>query len=284
VTWEFEQVSGNVHRLFFELSNSDERQRVLWISDLHWDNPHCDLKLLTKHLNQAREYHAPVVIVGDFFCAMQGKYDKRASKDCIRPEHQHGDYLDKLVTTAVDWFEPWKDLICVIGYGNHETSIKRKHETDLIERFCQSSRDRGGIVRPGGYNGWVSHRLRSHNTRARFDFFYAHGSGGGAPVTKGAINFNRWREQVDSDAIIAGHIHRRNVNDQVVATINNANRVVHRQLDYVRLSTYKDEYGDGAHGWHNEGQMGPRPLGGYWCEWRSDRQRRTFSRVWIPTD
>lgn len=56
-------------------------QWVLLRSDVHHDNPKCDQKLEKKHLDQAKEYNAIIIDNGDLFCAMQGKYDKRASKD-----------------------------------------------------------------------------------------------------------------------------------------------------------------------------------------------------------
>lgn len=285
--WGFEEISRNVHRLRFEFSNTRQVFPTLWISDLHWDNPKCDRTKLRRHLVQAMEMDAPIVVVGDLFCAMQGKFDKRSCKSDLRPEHQRGDYFDALVDTAREWFAEFKSNLVVLGQGNHESSVLGRHETDLLDRLAGGLRSDGGLTRPGGYNGWLQYSLKYAKTTSKsFNFFYAHGSGGGAPVTKGQINFNRWREQVTADAYIAGHIHRRNLNDQVCAEITNAGRPVLRQVDYVRLSTYKEEYGDGAFGWHNERQAGPRPIGGYWCEWRfsNEKRQKSFQRRWVATD
>jgi hypothetical protein len=289
--WSMEEVSRNVHQFRVDFRTLEAPRRFLWIADLHWDNPKCNRELLKTHLDEALEHDIPIIVVGDLFCAMQGKYDKRQNKDSIRPEHQHGDYLDQLVKTATDWFEPYKNNLAVVGHGNHESGIRRRHETCLIDRLCSGLRDRGGITRSGGYNGWIQHMFSSNTIRRSFNFYYAHGSGGGAPVTKGAINFNRWREQVTADAYIAGHIHRWNSNINTVASLNGKGQISHDQVDYIRCSTYKDDYEDGAHGWHNEGQMGPRPLGGWWCEWKYARRkgssktaRPSWKRRWIPTD
>ena len=70
----------------------------LWIlltSDWHWDNPKCDRKTLKRHLDQAKERNAKIIITGDLFCAMQGKYDKRSNKSSLRPEHQTDNYLQQ---------------------------------------------------------------------------------------------------------------------------------------------------------------------------------------------
>lgn len=83
-----------------------EPVKALLMSDLHWDNPHCDRALLKKDLEAAKKGGHDIFINGDFFCAMQGKYDGRRSKSEIRPEHNSSHYLDLLVSTAIDWFEP----------------------------------------------------------------------------------------------------------------------------------------------------------------------------------
>ena len=90
------------------------------ISDLHWDNPKCNRELLSKHLKEAVERNAYIIINGDFFCLMQGRADPRRAKNEIRPEHNQGNYLQAVVNDAVQWFKPYAKHIALIGYGNHE--------------------------------------------------------------------------------------------------------------------------------------------------------------------
>jgi len=73
--------SRNVH--IMDLPKNEKECKLLLISDLHWDNPKCERKLLKKHLDEAKEKGAKVVINGDFFCLMQGKGDPRRNKDDI---------------------------------------------------------------------------------------------------------------------------------------------------------------------------------------------------------
>ena len=61
---------------------------------------------------------------------MQGKYDPRSSKDDLRPEHQGSNYLDSLVNTAADFFEPYAKNLIMIARGNHEAAILKRQETD----------------------------------------------------------------------------------------------------------------------------------------------------------
>ena len=222
---------------------------------------------------------------------MQGKYDPRRSKSNILPEHNQGDYLDVLVETAADYLEPYAGNIVLITEGNHESSIRKNLETDLLDRLCGELRHRGGITHKGGYQGWVHwlHKLGAGNKKTAFRLFYHHGSGGGAPVTKGAIDFNRLSEQVVAEVYISGHIHRLNHNIQEVLTLTSNGHQVSKRRDYVRTSTYKQE-GDKPHGWAVERRMGPRPLGGYWLKTSAyyysegKRDKYDVSRVWQATE
>jgi len=56
-------MNNNVH--IFNVPEGEKK--VLLISDIHWDNPHCDRKLLKKHLDEALEINADVLINGDLF-------------------------------------------------------------------------------------------------------------------------------------------------------------------------------------------------------------------------
>lgn len=264
--WKVVERSRNVHEFHLRDSlKAGDEAWSLWMADEHWDNPKCNLALLKDHHNEAAARGAIIVKVGDTYCAMQGKGDKRGDKDSVRPEHQHGNYLDTLVKTAADWYSPWRENIGLIGMGNHETSVYRYHETCLIERLCQSLRDKGGIVHKGGYSGFVRYRLSRHSTsRGSYVCHYNHGSGGGGPVTKGAIDYNRKAEYVVADAILMGHVHWKNNTPTRRISINNDSQIITDYMHYIRMGTYKDEYEDGYAGFHVEQGRGPRPLGGWW--------------------
>jgi hypothetical protein len=95
-------------------------QSYLLMADVHWDNPYCDRALLKRHLDIAKARNAGIMVFGDFYCAMQGKYDKRSDKSALRPEHQGTNYLDLLVDTAADYLAPYASNIVMLGDGNHE--------------------------------------------------------------------------------------------------------------------------------------------------------------------
>lgn len=263
--WSLNQVEPNVHTITFNADSRQSELLVLLVSDLHWDNPHCDRKLLKSHFAEARDKNAVILSFGDFFCAMQGKYDKRADKSSVLPEHQHGDYLDRLVNTAADWFLEFGKNLALIGQGNHETAVRARHETCLVDRLTGKLRDRGAITKTGGYSGWVRFKVnragRSHNS---LDLWYHHGFGGGGAVTQGKIDFNRYGNYIDADIIASGHVHYKECfpTKRAFLSMQDVPRV--RTQWCVRCGTYKDEWGAGEGGFHIEKGRGPRRLGGYW--------------------
>ena len=264
VPWTIQQVRRNVHTVRTRINGSGELW-VLLMADEHWDNPHCRLDLLKAHHDEAIKRKALILKFGDTFCAMQGKFDKRSSKDDVREEHQNGDYLDSLVSTAAEWYRPYAGNIGIIGQGNHETAVRARHETDLVERLAERLRQGGGITTAGGYSGWVRFMIRATETQCRsFRLFYHHGFGGGGPVTKGLIDFNRMAEWADADAIVSGHIHTKTYTTVKRLRLNDSSVPSSDTMHYIRCSTYKDEYADGAAGYHIEKGRGPRPLGGWW--------------------
>ncbi len=143
--------SRNIHELVVD---GNETQ-VAMLSDIHWDNPHCDWDLLRKHLDYCVKHNIPVMVNGDFFCLMQGRGDNRRNKSEIRPEHNNARYLDSIVETAVEWWSPYAHILTVLGYGNHETAIIKFQETDLLQRFVDLLNYKNGSnVHTGGYGGW----------------------------------------------------------------------------------------------------------------------------------
>lgn len=279
--WTINQGENGV----FVVDISGNRQDGIWIllsADWHWDNPKTSLENIERDLKLAQKVGAMVCSFGDHFCAMQGKYDKRSSKDAIRPEHQVGSYLDRLVDTAADFLMPYRDNMGLISVGNHETAIYNRHETCLTSRLVERLRAKGSQCRKGSYNGWLWF-LWKYAGRTQGDsyrLYYHHGSGGDAPVTQGTIAMSRVSQFVDADAIVSGHLHIKNLSVMCreKLSVQGARRVYDTHL--VRCSTYKDEYAP-LDGWHIEKGKGPRPTKSpsFWLHLAQDRRgnlRATF--------
>jgi hypothetical protein len=271
----------NIH----EIQMDGKQVKIAMLSDIHWDNPKCDWRLLKRDLDYCLENNIPVMINGDMFCLMQGRGDRRGNKSDIRPEHNNAKYLDSIVETAVEWWSPYAHILTVIGYGNHETAIIKYQETDILQRFVDllNYRNQSNVF-AGGYGGWIIVRQTfDMNVVSTFKIKYFHGSGGGGVVTKGALNLTRALEMYeDFDVFTMGHIHenaaRNDVRDTITCHSKTGYRHDHKQLHLMLTGTYKEEYGDGSKGWHVERGAPIKPSGGRILIFESERMEREGSK------
>lgn len=248
-------------------------QKFLLTADRHWDNPMSDWGMQRRHLEQAKKAKAGIIDIGDLFCAMQGKFDKRSNKSSVRREHQVDEYLDALVRTAGDFFEPFAKQFVVLGMGNHETAILKRHETNLTDRLVERLRRAGSPAQNGGYSGWVIFEFMNLGTGERHvtKLWYIHGYGGGGPVTRGVIQTNRRAVYLpDANIVISGHTHDE-WNVPIMRTrLDDSGKQYLDEQTHVQVPTYKDEYGDGFGGWHIETGKPPKPLGATWLRFQKE--------------
>lgn len=265
--WTVEHSGRNVTTIRVEVTGGTKwEQWALLRTDAHHDNPKCNWNLERKHLEQAKERNAIIIDNGDLFCAMQGKWDKRADKSSIRPEHQEGNYLDLLVKTAADFYQPYSHLWAVFGLGNHETAIIKAHETNLTERLVERLKTNGtcpGMA--GGYGGWVRFMFKSSTRCDSRILKHYHGSGGGGAVTKGVIDTNRLATFTpDAQIFFTGHSHDEWIFPITRERLSHKGDVYHDEQLHLRAGGYKDAWADGAMGFEVEKRHGPKPNGAMW--------------------
>jgi len=282
--FEIREKALNSHIIDLSPTDKNWEQWFLLCSDLHWDNPHCQRQLIEKHFNQAKERKAGILIFGDALCLMQGKYDPRRSKSSIRPEHNRADYLDVVIRDFAQYMKPWKDNIILISPGNHENGVRKNLETDPIERVVERMNTMpGSKVYKGGYGGWVRFQFQiTKTTRQSKNLFYFHGSGGGGIVTKGIIQQQRTSAVIEgADICYQGHVHELMSSVWAKHYIDVSGKPQNREAVHLRGSTYKEEFADGAEGWHVERGAPPKPLGSWWVRfYKKNKNEVTFE--WIP--
>ena len=243
-------------------------QRFLITADRHWDNPHSNWQMQLNHLRQAQKYNAGIIDIGDLFCAMQGKYDKRANKDSLREEHRCADYFDALVNTASDFFEPYAKSFITLGMGNHESSVSEKHEINLTTRLCKELNQRTGTkLVNGGYSGWVNFIFENEVNKCKtvYKMWYIHGYGGGGPVTRGVIQSNRKAVYLpDANIVVSGHVHEEWEVSVIRLRSKDDGSTYLDEQRHIQVPTYKEEYSDGYGGWHIETGKPPKPTGATW--------------------
>jgi hypothetical protein len=235
-------------------------------SDAHHDNPKCDHAMERRHLAEAVERGAGIIDAGDLFCAMQGKFDKRADKSSVRPEHQCGDYLDALVRTAADFYAPFARNWVVMGMGNHETAIRKRHETCLTTRLVERLNTMtGSSIRVGGYGGVVRCLFQvSGGTRMSRTIVYHHGMSCGH-ATRGTNDVNRQAIiHPDAHVVLSGHSHDSWIVPIARQRISGSGVIFRDEQLHVRTPGYKDAWGDGSGGFEVEKLLGPKPTGAAW--------------------
>lgn len=262
-----ERTEPNVIKVTFpEAHIKDWEQWILLSGDRHHDNKATDWNLEKRHLDKAKERGALIVDVGDLYCAMQGKYDPRSDMSQIRPEHVGVDYLDRLVNTATDFYEPYAANWLLLGHGNHETNVLNRHGVDLTSNLVHRLNSAGANSYTGRYGGWVRFQFVVNKTsRMSLNLKYHHGSGGGGPVTRGVIQSNRQAVYLpDADIVVNGHTHDSWVVPIARERLTDAGKVRRDLVWYIRTPGYKNEYGTGADGYVIERWGAPKPLGCVW--------------------
>ncbi len=260
-------------------------QSFLLSADRHWDNPMSNHAMQLKHLRRAKRINAGIIDIGDFFCAMQGRYDKRSNKDALRPEHRANDYFDSLINTAEEFFSPYANNFITVGMGNHETEIEKHHEINLTNRLVKRLNEHKNLdqsrhkIYNGQYSGWIVFEFKNENgSQETKKLWYIHGYGGGGPVTKGVIQSNRRAVYLpNADFVVTGHIHEYwNLEivklqlDKILNTPKYA--VTHEVQEHIQLPTYKDEYSSGSGGWHIQTGKPPKPLGAVWLTFTKTKE------------
>jgi UDP-2,3-diacylglucosamine pyrophosphatase LpxH len=180
------------HPMCLKIEVLDQKDlKFALFSDLHLDNTKCRRDLLKKDLDEAYAEGRWMIFNGDTFCFMQGKYDPRRNKSDIRTEDNSSSYIDNVIENAAEFFAPYADRILMFSTGNHESSILKNVETNVLNRFTKELKLKTGhFIYVGGYHGWVLTRFvqgdgtKRTNARIPFKIYYNHGAGGDPAVSK----------------------------------------------------------------------------------------------------
>jgi UDP-2,3-diacylglucosamine pyrophosphatase LpxH len=238
----------------------------LLLSDVHYDSTKCDRDMLKDHLDKALALKASVYIFGDWFDLMQGMYDPRRSYSSLRPEYKSITYLDDVINDAEEFLEPYKEVLAMVGRGNHETNIEKRLSTSPIDRLVGAL---GGGIMAGPYSGWVqlvySRNANNHGGRHQRMLHFHHGYGGNAPRSKGVLNVDLdQKEWPDADVIVSGHTHQKWHVPMSVERITDRLNTYEDTVHHLKLGSYKKL--DRFAGWEVEkGFQQPR-LGGWWMD------------------
>ena len=266
------ELKPNVHKVQRDMRAND----VLFTyhaSDVHFDSKNCHRDLFKKHLTHTQEKEGLCFIYGDLFDVMGTWRDPRSKPSDIRPEYfSQKPYLDSVVEDAFEFLRPFKNTVVLIGRGNHETNIQRRHDTDILDRLAFMLRGDGGVTVTGGYSGYVIYNFRfSKNYNSTNRLAYHHGGGGNASRSKGILH-----SQIDAmmysdaDVIVSGHDHNKLHDPSNVSFSCDAKgNIKHRRIDWIKLGSYKrDDETPLMGGYEVEKKYTPKAMGGYFMEFK----------------
>tara|TARA_Y100000310_G_scaffold271436_1_gene285935 strand:+ start:3863 stop:4816 length:954 start_codon:yes stop_codon:yes gene_type:complete len=278
------RLKRNVFEVSCEIRSTKDHQWFLLRSDVHHDSTHCNRTLEKKHLEEVIERNALVFDFGDCYDVMQGRFDRRSSKDDLREEYKQGDYLDALVSDFTKYYTPYAKHFGMVSMGNHETAILKHHETNLTERLVDRLNVKtGSNIHVGGYSGWIrfnvkygatevgrskdGYKRKGHETGG-INLWYHHGYGGDAPVTKGTIQTARQAVYLpDAHVCVTGHTHNEFIMPLQRVRFKPATGTIYQDEQlHVKCAGYKEEYEDGFAGWHIERGAPPKPNGAMWLK------------------
>ncbi|MEE9466391.1 MAG: hypothetical protein V3W14_12560, partial [Candidatus Neomarinimicrobiota bacterium] len=126
--------NGAVTSVYFDVKVGWE-QPVLLRSDVHHDSILCNRSFQLEHLQEAKNRDAMIFGWGDLFDSMQGRFDPRRNMDELRPEYRHSNYYDFVVDDTSEYLEDYAENMVLECKGNHETSILKNANIDLIDRL-----------------------------------------------------------------------------------------------------------------------------------------------------
>lgn len=241
--------------------------RFLLSSDRHVDNAHSDWNLQRKHLEFIKKKKWLVFDCWDLFDAMWGKRDPRSVKWDVLEQDNKPDYFNRIVQTATDLLWPYAEQIWFLGVGNHEESVMRRHEIDLMLMLHKNIRaDYQKEILLWTFSGYIRLNKWDQQLVLHFD----HGFGWSSPVTKGVIQSNRRAVYLpDADIVMSWHIHERNIVTLVQEKLNPSWTTRLRKQTHIAIPTYKEEFLQGF-GYHRNNGRAPKPVGAWYLYVREE--------------
>jgi len=180
------------------------------LSDIHLDSPGHDKQRFEADMDALASKGARVFMNGDIFDAIMPTDRKRYSRSGDKAK---GDaQINERVDYAVARLKRWADHIDYLGFGNHEASVVKYNNTDILAFLARElNHYRSPSLPPiqrSGYVGFINLCFsRSGSAVRRFVIYRSHGLGGNSPVTLGTISLNRLYTTYVADLYWLGHSH-----------------------------------------------------------------------------
>ena len=216
----------------------------LLCSDMHIGSVCSDHDSIVSQLQQAKRIGARVIINGDLFDAI-GPKDRRFDLTTLHPTVcREKDLAAAIIRLALDLLMPFRDIIDVIGVGNHEETWINYGYNDPVRRVIEEMNRTGARVKHGSFWGYINTKFMVPGYRCKpsHKLLYLHGTGGDSPVTKGTIDFNRKGRNWVYDCLTFGHKHNLVCAVDQIADVSPRGRYSERKLLNLQTGSYYRNY------------------------------------------
>lgn len=170
--------------------------------------------------------------------------------------------------------------------GNHEASILKKNETEVVGRIVERTRLKHGAkdFYKGGYGGYIKFMFEQNKSgggRSSIILKYRHSGGSLGEITKGTLGVDRMAKAFpDADIVVTGDNHEKWMMELMQEKLSQSGKIQQKSQLHIKLPTYKDEYKDGYSGWHVERNAPPKPLGAAWLRFYYEEDQIKYEVVW----
>jgi UDP-2,3-diacylglucosamine pyrophosphatase LpxH len=268
-----EAIGENVHLFEFDGVRSGDVVPALFCSDIHLDSIGCKREILKKHFDEIKHANGLIFIFGDLLDVMGSYGDRRLQREDIDPQFiQHGrTYLDLVAEYTIEFLKPYAENIALISYGNHEKTINKFHDHDILRSIVWAlNLDPKVNIQLGAYSGWVIFRMmKAQNTCVvTKKIHYHHGFGGNAKRSKGMLDVQiEVMKYPDADILVRGHTHQKWFDPSTARMrITSHGKLYKDKVKYIQSGSYVDGVGDGKSGWVVEKNFNPTDIGGWFVD------------------
>jgi predicted phosphodiesterase len=270
-----EALSENVHLFEFDRVRSGDVVPTLFCSDIHLDSIGCKRDILKKHFDEIKHANGLIFIFGDLLDVMGSYGDRRLQREDIDPQFiQHGrTYLDLVAEYTIEFLKPYAQNIALISYGNHEKTINKFHNHDILRSIVWAlNLDEGVNIQLGAYSGWVFLRMKLSNSGASktIKIHYHHGFGGNAKRSKGMLDVQiEAMKYPDANILVRGHTHQKWYDPSTARMrVTPKGNIYKDKVKYIQSGSYVDGIGEGKSGWPVEKNFNPTDIGGWFVDFK----------------
>lgn len=186
--------------------------KIAFMSDIHADSPDADLVSFKRDLAICKKEGRSIVFGGDMFDAIIHTDQKRFTPS--RSDNNRDDQINVKIDLMFILLKDYADNIIFMGRGNHEESILKYSGVNMIDLLIKQLNHykTNGEIIEGNYQNFIRFDFLDGRGKsmAHYDILQHHGAGASAPVTKGAIDFNRIIHGANVDLVVLGHKHHSN--------------------------------------------------------------------------